>query len=454
MNTRVERWKTIINIAWPLIIANSFWNLQLTIDRLFLSRHSTEAIGAVIAVMGVFWTPMALLQQTAAYLTTFTAQYRGARQLKNIGPALWQSLYISIGGGLLFLLFIPGSNALFAFMGHAESTRVLEVGYFNAICFSALPTAIIATTSAFFTGLGSTRVIILINSVGLAGNVIFDYLLIFGNLGFPAMGVKGAGYATALANTLAAGYGIYLVFTADNEKKYHVYSGWTPNLDTMKRYIKYGLPSGLQWALEGLAFSVFLIIIGRMEQGSAALASSGIVVTVMLLAVLPVVGIAQAGSVLVGEYLGGKNPEEAEASTWSTLQVGLLYIVPLGVSFILVPGFYLNWFYNPENQQMWNQVNVMVPILLMYVGFFTSFDCINLVFSFALKGAGDTRFVSLVALLIPWPIMVIPSWFLRNETGALYWAWGAASIYVVTQSLIYWRRFAGSRWKHMSVIRL
>jgi MATE family multidrug resistance protein len=447
-----SRWKTILSIAWPLIIANSFWNLQLTVDRIFLGNYSTEALAAAVAVMGVFWTPMALLQQTAAYLMTFVAQYYGAKRYKMIGPAIWQSIYVSVLGGLLFLLLIPIAGAIFNFIGHSPSLQKLESEYFIAICFSALPTALVAAASAFYTGLGNTKTIIGINCVGLVANVILDYLMIFGNFGFPAMGVAGAGYATALANVIAAMYALWLMLNKNHEKKYHVLSGWRFNFDLMKRFMRYGLPSGLQWALEGLAFTTFLIIVGRMANGSAALASSSIVITVMMLSVLPAMGMAQAVSVLVGQHLGEKKPEAAVASTWSGFQVALMYIVAAGATFVLFPGFYLSWFHNANDPVLWAQVQVIVPYLLMFAAFFTCFDCLNFIFSFALKGAGDTKFVSSVALLLPWPLMILPTWLMRDLEGAIYYAWGAAAIYSVTQSLIFLGRFVQGKWKKMSVI--
>ena len=175
----MERWKEILEIAWPLIIANSFWNIQLTIDRLFVGNYSTEALAAATAVMGVFWTPMALLQQTAAYLMTFVAQYYGARRLQMIGPAVWQSIYVSIIGGILILLLIPVAKEIFLAINHSPSIQNLETDYFIAICFSALPTALVASASGFFTGLGNTRIVMWINCSGMVANFIFDYLLIF-----------------------------------------------------------------------------------------------------------------------------------------------------------------------------------------------------------------------------------------------------------------------------------
>ena len=180
MNRTLANWKRLFAIAWPLIIANSFWNLQLTIDRIFLGQYSTEALGAAMAVMAVFWTPMALLQQTAAYVTTFVAQFLGAEKPEKIGPAVWQSLYVSVVGGLLFLFLILGSPWFFELVGHEPIIQKLEVDYFNAISLSALPMALVAAFSGFYTGLGRTRMVMAINAVGLVVNVIFDYILIFG----------------------------------------------------------------------------------------------------------------------------------------------------------------------------------------------------------------------------------------------------------------------------------
>jgi MATE family multidrug resistance protein len=447
-----KKWFHLLQLAWPLIIANSFWNLQLTIDRVYLGHHSTEALGAAMAVMGVFWTPLALLQQTAAYLMTFVAQYYGAKEYHKIGTAVWQSIYVSVIGGVLFLGFIPFSPWLFSLIGHSAQMQPLEVEYFNAVTYSALPTALVAAASSFFSGLGQTRTVIGINAVGLVANVIFDYLLIFGNWGFPALGVTGAGYATTLANYLSALYGLYLIFQAKNQSNYSVRSGWKWNSEMMKRFLRFGIPSGMQWALEGLAFTVFLILIGRMANGDAGLASSSIAVTVMMLAVLPTLGIAQAVSVLVGQHLGNQKPELAEESAWTGLQIAVTYIISVGITFILFPQFYINWFKNDQNPVLWEQVRTISPFLLMYVALFTSFDSMNLVFSFSLKGAGDTRFVTLVALLIPWPLMVIPTWLIRDWPDAVYWAWGAATVFIICQALVFWRRFVGGKWKSMSVI--
>jgi multidrug resistance protein, MATE family len=445
-------WKSILHLAWPLIIANSFWNLQLTIDRVFLGMYSTEALGAAMAVMGVFWVPMALLQGTANYVTTFVAQYLGAKEQDKIGAAVWQAVYVSVAGGVLISLLNFLSPVFFAFVGHAPAVRALEVEYFNALSHSALPTALVAAASGFFTGLGRTRTVIWINFAGLAANALLDYLMIFGKAGFPALGVAGAGYATAIATYVSAALGFWLMFRREHEAVYRVFSAWRYRWSLMRQFLKFGLPSGLQWALEGLAFTVFLIIMGRLPEGEAALASSSIAVTLMMLSVLPSMGVAQAVMTMVGQRIGEGNPREAESVAWTGVKIAAVYMTCVALSFALVPGFYLRWFQNDANPALWTQVSALTTTLLKVVALFTVLDSIYLNISFALKGAGDTRYVSAMALLVPWPVMVLPAYLVRTWDHAAVWAWSFAAAYsLIISSLLIWR-FKGGKWKMMKVV--
>lgn len=452
MSNFIQRSQFILKIAWPLIIANSFWNLQLTIDRVFLGMYSTEALGAAMAVMGVFWVPMALLQQTAGYVTSFIAQYTGAGEHEKIGGCLWQSFYVSVIGGILFLGFNFLSKDFFAFVGHSESMQKYEVEYFNTLAYCALPTALTAAISGFFTGIGKTKTVIGINLVGLILNIILDYVMIFGKWGFTEMGVAGAGYATALASYGSAVWGLFILFNTENETIYKIKSQWQLKLALIKQFLKFGIPSGLQWAFEGLAFTTFLILIGHFKNGEAALSSSSIAVTIMMLSVLPSMGIAQAVLTLVGQKLGEKNPDEAERITWDGIKITFIYILFVAASFWFVPQFYLSWFKNEENMNLWTQVSTIVPVLLQIVSVFTIFDSFYLNISFALKGAGDTRFVSLVALTMPWPLMVLPAYLLKAHDNALIYSWLFVAFYIFLTAVLLTWRFKQGRWKTMSLI--
>lgn len=452
MRNELSRWRQILAVAWPLIIANSFWNIQLTIDRVFLGNYSTEALGAAMAVMGVFWVPMAMLQGTASYIATFVAQYYGAKEEHKIGASVWQALYVSVIGGIGFLSMNFVSPWFFSWIGHVSTIQTLEIEYYNSLAFSALPTALVATVSGFFTGLGRTKTVIGINFVGLILNAVLDYALIFGHYGFSPMGIAGAGFATAAATYGAALFGLYLLFRQKYEQQYRVRSDWYFKPGLIRQFLKFGFPSGLQWAFEGMAFTVFLIIMGQLPNGEVALASSSIAVTVMMLSVLPSMGVAQAVMALVGQNLGNRNPKEASQITWDAVKICCLYMTVIGLSFYLIPEFYLSWFKNEENLSLWSQVNIMAPSILRIVAIFTAFDSVYLNISFALKGAGDTRFVSIVALLVPWPIMVLPAYLLRDQNQAVIWAWSFVAIYSFITTMILLLRFRAGKWQTMSVI--
>lgn len=450
--TRLQRWREVLALAWPLIIANSFWNLQLTIDRVFLGELSTLALGAAMAVMGVFWVPMALLQGTANYVMAFAAQYIGAKEEHRIGAAFWQAIHVSLIGGVLFLGLTLVSTPFFNMVGHPEATRILEIEYFDALAWSALPTALVAAVSGLLTGLERTRSVILINLVGLILNAGLDWLLIFGNAGAPALGAAGAGYATAIATSGAAIFGLALVVNRKNQATFRILSDWSLNSKLLKQFLRFGLPSGLQWALEGLAFTVFLIIMGNTSQGEAALAASSIAVTIMMLSVLPSMGIAQAVMSLTAKHVGNKNPLAARQVTWDGVSISLIYMASVGLSFVVVPDFYLSWFSNNESPALWTQVETLAPQIFRIVALFTLFDSAYLNISFALKGAGDTKFVSFAALVIPWPVMVLPAYLVRSldQAVVIAWAFGAAYSIVITSILVW--RFRQGKWKTMSVI--
>ena len=451
MKIQFQNWGAVFKVAWPLIIANSFWNLQMTIDRMFLGQYSTAALAASLAVASLFWTPMALLQQTAAYVTTFVAQFKGSGNHQEMGKSFWTSLYVSLIGGVLFLVLIPASEYLFQAMGHSEKLAKLEYSYFMTICYSALPMAVIAVISGFFTGLSQTRIIMVINGVGLVANVIFDYLFIFGNFGFPRLGIEGAGIATSLANVCGAAFGLIYLFSRKEIKSKYLNFGYKWDFDFLLRYLKYAIPSGLQWSLEGLSFAVFLVFVGQLPNGETALASSSIALTVLLLAALPAIGIGQAVSALVGEHLGQDKPEQAVKDTWAGFQMAFLYIVIVSLSFVAFPSFYISWFENDSNELLWQQTVAITPYILWFVAVFCPFDALNFIFGFALKGAGDTKFVFLVALLAPWPLMVLPAYLVREMDSGIYWSWFGVIAFVAAQGIIMLYRFLKGGWKSMRV---
>src|SRR5262249_22510884 len=200
--------RELLRLAWPLVLSNSFWTLQIVLDRLLISRSLGEGVGAAFSAAMLFWVPMALLQNTASYATTFVAQYTGADQPQRVGPVVWQSLYFSIGSGLAFLGLAPLTEFLIGLGEHAPELQTMEAIYFRCLCFAALPILVTQSVSSFFAGRGDSRTVLVINASGLVVNAFFACAWIFGLWGFPQLGIAGAGWATVVGSATSAVVGL------------------------------------------------------------------------------------------------------------------------------------------------------------------------------------------------------------------------------------------------------
>jgi MATE family multidrug resistance protein len=324
-----------MGLALPFILSSSIWTLQIALDRILLSRSSSEAVGAAMAAALLFWTPISLLQNISGYASTFVAQYTGAGQPRRVGPAVWQALYFSVVAGLAFLALLSLARPLVALGGHTGSLQELEAAYFRCLCFSALPTLITASCNSFFSGRGDSWTVFYVDAAGLSVNGLCCYALIFGNWGFPALGIVGAGWATVVGTSTSATLALGLMLRPRYRKAYGTASGWRFDGDLFRRLLRFGVPNGLLAAFDGLAFTAFLFLVGR--QGEVELAATSIAFTLNIVAFLPMLGIGQAVSVLVGQRLGENRPALAARSTWTGLGVAATYMSSIALLFVLMP---------------------------------------------------------------------------------------------------------------------
>jgi MATE family multidrug resistance protein len=458
MTTGPRRWYgpdrasagTLLRLAWPLVLTNAFWMAQMALDRVLLSRTAnTAAAGAAMAAALLFWAPLSLLYQTATFVATFVAQYGGAGQPRRAGAVAWQALWFAVLGGLAFLLLIPLAGPLMAAAGHDPALRDLEAVYFQCLCFSALPTLVNGVVGGYFTGRGRGGVVLLLMAVSLGVNAVLGCAWVYGLWGFPEWGIVGAGLATVVATAVSAVLGVALLLGRRQRAECGTGSGWRFDRDLFRRLLRFGLPSGVFGALDTLSFTLFVLFVGRL--GKVELTATTVAFTLNMAVYMPALGLAQAVSVRVGHHLGAGDPDAAERVTWTGLWLGVGGTAAAGLVYVLLPGPLVGLFHSPSDPR-WPLVAAWVPVLLRFVAVYCLFDCVNLVLSFALRGAGDTRFVGVVALALSWPLMVLPTWLAAERRWDLLWAWAFASGYIMTLALLFLLRFLGGRWRSMRVI--
>ncbi|MCX7699280.1 MAG: MATE family efflux transporter, partial [Gemmataceae bacterium] len=198
-----------------------------------------------------------------------------------------------------------------------------------------------------------------------------------------------------------------------------------------------------------LAFSVFLVLIGWLD--TVSLSATSIVFTINAAALVPMLGLGQAVSVLVGQRLGADRPDLAGRTVRTGLIWCLMYTAVAAVVFLAFPGWLGRQFGDP-NPNVWQHVEPLIPVLLRFVCVYCLFESVSVILSSALRGAGDTRFVSAATLLFSWGVMVVPSIVGYRFGGGLTMMWTFATAYLVVLSLVFAWRYRQGRWKTMRVI--
>jgi MATE family multidrug resistance protein len=443
--------REVLALAYPLILSQMSFTAQVFVDRLFLTWYSAEAVAGAVTALFTVWAVIGLCIGTGEYVTTFVAQYLGAGRPGRIGAAVWQGFYFAAGAGALTLALVPLAQPVFDLAGHAEPLRVHEVAYARILLAGGFPIVLMATLASFFAGRGRTVVILVVNVLATLVNAVLDYLWIFGHGGFPRMGVAGAAYATILSQAFGAACYAVVILRGEHRRRFGTLSGWRFEGDLFTRLLRYGIPAGLQFSMEILAFALFMVIVGRL--GTAPLAASGIAFNLNMIVFMPMLGFGMAVTSLVGRYLGAERPESAERATWSALWMCVVYMAACCALYLAAPRILLAPYAAGADPGGFAGVAAIGAVLLRFVACYSVFDMMNVLFAAALKGAGDTTYPVVATIVLAWGVMLLPAYLLcvRGD-GGVYTAWTAATAYIVCVGLLMFRRFRRGRWRSMRVI--
>ncbi len=399
-------YREVLVVAVPLILSTATWSVQHFVDRMFLTWYSPEAIAAAMPAGMLNFSMVSIFMGTAGYVTTFVAQYYGARQFHRIGPALWQGVYVSLLGGLAIVCAIPFAEPIFSLVGHSPLVQKNEVAYFQILCLGGGAYAASYALSGFFSGRGKTWPVLWVNVATTVVNLVLDYALIFGHWGFPELGIRGAGIATVVAGVFSLLMFFVLLCSGSNNDTFHTIKGWRLERDLFVRLLRYGFPSGVQFFLEMAGFTAFVLLVGRL--GIASLAATNIAFNINTLAFMPMIGCGIAVSVLVGQYLGGDKPDRAQLAVYSGFHLTLVYMISIAAAYVLVPDVFVAPFALRADPGGFSEIYEYSVILLRFVAVYSVFDTMNIIFCSAIKGAGDTRYVMLMTVILSVFAFVVP----------------------------------------------
>jgi multidrug resistance protein, MATE family len=448
-----SRYREVANVCVPLVMGTAATTVMEFTDRVFLANYSLDAVAAAMPSGIAAFLFLAFFGGVAAYVSVFIAQYKGAEANHRIGATLWQGIYFSIASGCILGVSAQFIAApIFSLADHPLSIQGLETVYFKILCMGSVFHISVQAFSAFFTGRGMTRPVMVITFLGMAFNIPLDYLLINGIWIFPELGVAGAAIATVSSWALMALLFSLLIFTPSHEKVYQVKSRRRLDTDMFLRLMKHGIPSSMQFCLDIFAFTFFVFMVGRI--GAPELAATSIVLSISSIAFMPAMGFSQGISTLVGQALGRKRPDEATYAAFSAIHFLLFYTLIVDLVFIIAPEKAL-YLFMIRSQAAGDAAAIMEMgrSLLHIVAIYLFMDALYMCFVGVLKGAGDTRFVmwSIGGAGLCFMIGPLYVGVQLLQMGVIY-AWMCVLTFITSLFLLSFYRFQQGKWKHMLVM--
>ena len=311
---------------------------------------------------------------------------------------------------------------------------------------------IAAALSSFYSGRGKTWVIMLVDAGVTVVNLVLDFLWIFGYAGFPEMGIAGAGWATTVSLWLKVVILLLLVLQREHRENLQMWSGMRFDRPLFRRLIYFGGPSGVQMLLDVTGFTVFVVLVGHLGEIEAT--ATTLAFSISTVAFMPIWGFGMTVSVLVGQRLGEDRDDLASRATWTSLQIAMGYMVVVSLLYVLTPNLFLEPFFSGNRAPAAEQADVrtMAINLLCFVAAYNLCDAMFIIFVCAIKGAGDTRFVLWVSLVMG-ALLAGASWLVIEVFHVgIYGCWAVINMWVCGMGVIFLLRFLQGNWRAMRVI--
>ena len=439
------RFKALFGLALPIIGGMISQNLLNLVDIAMVGRlDNTEiALGAVGFGGIISWLCSAFFMGAGPGVQAITSRAFGAGLTEDARNALNTSLI------LVAVLVIPYSQGL-SFVSEdilsilSTDENVVEMGVpYLDVRLMAIPFVIANFCfRGYWNGVGKTGLYLRTIIIMHLANIFLNWVLIYGNLGAPELGVLGAGCASAISVALGTTMYIGLAFLHEPSGKPFT---WPSGLRKMvKRILRLSIPNGTQNILFSLGFSVFYAIAQRL--GTAELAATNVLINLNLACVLPGLGFGLASATLVGQSLGRKRPKDAEQWAWLTVKVSAACLTALGLCIAYNAEFFLSLLVHDAD----TVALAIVPLVIL--GMIQPADSVGVVLSQTLLGAGAVKTVMGVSIALQWGLFLpLAYWLCVVENGDLVLLWMLfAGWRVLFSGAMVWT-FQRGKWKDTHV---
>jgi MATE family multidrug resistance protein len=409
-----------LRLALPLIIAEVGWMSMGIVDTIMVGRlpNSAVAIGATGLGQSLYHSIAIFGGGLLLGLDTFVAHAYGREDLNDARLSLVNGLFLAFVFTPVLMLAVSFWPALMTKFGISLELVGPMRPYLQALNWGTLPLLAYFALRRYLQAVNVANPIMFALISANVVNAFGNWVLIYGHLGFPAMGIAGSGWSTCVARIYMAGVLVVTLLWVEAKR---ALPGWVGVLrvDTQRVWalLKLGTPAASQIILEIGAFSGATALIAKL--GPLPLSGHEIALNCAALAFMVPLGISSAAAVRVGRQLGRKDAAGARRAGWSAIMLGATFMTCSGLIFVSIPTVIARLF-SPDPNVIRTGAN-----LLLVAAAFQLFDGVQTVSTGALRGAGDTKTPMLANFVAYWLLGLPVGYFLCFKLG-----WGALGIWI------------------------
>ena len=453
--------------AWPTVVTMTSYTVMGFVDALMVARLGPLEVAG--QGNGGIWSflPISIIFGILTVVNTFVAQNVGAGKGAETARYGWAGIWLAVGSWAFLLL--PWALALpfiFQIVGHEPELVELETSYAGILLVGGLFLLGGKALSHWFFGYQRPRVITIAAIAANLVNIGANFILIFGEAGLPELGIPGVPGVPALGLAGAAigtviGTGVELliplaVFLGPGVAKETGSRGaWRPDIRAIRDLLRIGWPAAVQFGNEMACWTIFTtILIGSF--GTDHMAAGWAVMRYLHLSFMPAVGFSVATTSLVGRWIGAGRPDLAISRARIAVGLAVGYMSICAIIFLIgrtsLVGVFIAEDVPPETAA---RIIAIGAGMLVWASIFQTMDAVGIVYTGALRGAGDTVWPGLMTAILSWTLLVGLGWVLVTLTPGLSseGPWIAATAYIVVYGVVMGVRFERGGWQGINLFK-
>jgi MATE family multidrug resistance protein len=435
--------KELFVLALPIVISQGAYAFMIFTDRYFMAQISAQHISASMSGGVTSFVTLSLFLGIISYANAMVAQFSGAERLHKCSRVVTQGFVLSvIAFPLLLLLTIPVTE-LFSWVGHTEELVALESAYYQVLIYGGVFSLAKAALSSFFSGIGRSWVVMVCDVTGVFINIALSYALVFGHWGLPALGITGAALGTVISTAITLVLFLLFYLSPSIATVYGVAQSWIVDMAILRKFVRYGFPSGLESFMNVVTFNLFMLMF--QNYGVREGAAMAIVFNWDLLSFISMIGLHIAVMSLAGRYIGSGESHNLNRVIAAGFSIALSVTVIFAITFATLAATLVGIF--DTGAEDFEQISVLAQAMMLGLACYVIADGINLVASGVLRGAGDTRWLMFASVSVHWGMLVAQVFIIKVWQLGPMASWWTFVAMLMCLAALYLGRLAWGSWR-------